>query len=644
MVISALLHDIVEDTKHSLEDIRLKFGEDVAWLVDGLTKIDHLRDEELIPSTSDEKLISSAINFRKILVASIGDIRVLVIKLCDRMHNMMTLDALPPHKQRRIAEETLVVYAPISHRLGISSIKNELEDLSFFYIFPAEYQKINHYLTTNKQQIQLRINSFISKVTDTLIYHGFTESQFSIKSRIKRHYSIYLKMQRKGISIEEVLDLLAIRIIVNEPTECYTVLGAIHLHFKPIISRFKDYVAIPKENGYQTIHTTVFDEADIYEVQIRTLDMHKSAEYGVAAHWKYKSGGRSPNLGWMDHIRFQGGDNIEEFYELAKNDLYSDDISVFSPDGDIYTLPNGAVALDFAYIVHTDIGNHALEAYVNRQKASLLTVLKNGDIIRIETAKHAIPRCSWIDAVKTSRAKNQIKLHCLHKTKEIDRINAINILATIFDKGCEEISQWIEKEKLGNTIHKAAIDLNYLREVKNRLKNSYRKQAGIFTKIKIKILKLKEFQFDNVLVYSNYNVGELGFDYCCHPKRGDQIVAFKEGSKAVVHHKLCESAGKQIESCGKMLLAEWVKDSFTHYKVVASLENKKGVLASFLHYLATKDINVLSIELGKSDEGLATYCDLHLESEIKEVKTLKNLLASKYKVIEVYALKDAYNG
>lgn len=643
MVIAALLHDVVEDTPVTLEEIYGAFGEGVGWLVDGLTKIDHIRHEKLIPSTSDEKLISSALTFRKILIASINDIRILVIKLCDRMHNMMTLNALPPNKQRRIAEETLVVYAPIAHRLGISSIKNELEDRSFFYIFPSEYQQIIHYFQTNQQEIQLRLNNFISKVSDLLLKSGFTEGQFEIKSRIKRHYSIYLKMQRKGISIEEVLDLLAIRILVLEPVDCYKVLGIVHLHFKPIISRFKDYIAIPKENGYQTIHTTVFENTHIYEVQIRTKDMHKSAEYGVAAHWKYKTGGLNPSLDWLSNLRFQGGGNIEEFYELAKNDLYSDDISVFSPDGDIYTLPNGAVALDFAYAVHTEIGNHAKEAYINKQKASLLSVLKNGDIIRIATTERAIPRCSWIDAVKTSRAKNQIHLHCQHKIKDLDKQVSLNILATIFDKPRQEIDTWIDSVHLETSIHKAAKDSNYLREIKNRLKNSYRTQASILHKIKIKILKLRQMQFDNLLIYSNYNIGEVSFDYCCHPKRGDQVVAFKEGNKAIVHHQLCDKAGEKIRECDKMLFVEWVKDNLIKYKVVANLENKKGVLASFLHFLATKDINVLSIELGEGEEGFTSYCELQLESEIKEVKALKQLISNKYKIIEVYALKDAYN-
>jgi len=255
MVQAALLHDVVEDTSFDIEDLREQFGDDVAHLVEGLTKIVEIRDEELAPSGSDERLINSALTFRKMLIASIKDIRVLVIKLCDRLHNMLTLEALSPQKQKRIAEETLVVYAPIAHRLGISRIKNSLEDLSFFYIYPDDYKKIDNYIKTNAQNLQFKLNAFIRNVKDTMYKDGFLNKDFEIIGRVKHYYSIYLKMHRKGVSIDEVLDLLAIRIIVKEPIECYRVLGLMHLNFTPLISRFKDYIAVPKENGYKTIHT-----------------------------------------------------------------------------------------------------------------------------------------------------------------------------------------------------------------------------------------------------------------------------------------------------------------------------------------------------------------------------------------------------
>ena len=295
MVQAALLHDVVEDTSFTIEDLEVAFGDDVAHMVEGLTKIVEIRDEELVPSGSDERLINSALTFRKMLIASIKDVRVLVIKLCDRLHNMLTLDALGEEKQKRIAEETLVVYAPIAHRLGISRLKNHLEDLSFKYIYPEDYTKIDTYIQSNAQNLQFKLNTFIQKVTKFMVQNGFDEDEFDIFGRVKHYYSIYMKMHRKGVSIEEVLDLLAVRIIVHEPIECYKVLGLMHLSFTPLVSRFKDYVAVPKENGYKTIHTTLFSEEGILEAQIRTEEMHRLAEYGVAAHWKYKGGNDSVN-------------------------------------------------------------------------------------------------------------------------------------------------------------------------------------------------------------------------------------------------------------------------------------------------------------------------------------------------------------
>jgi GTP pyrophosphokinase len=378
MITAALLHDVIEDTPCQIEEIEEKFSKSVANLVEGMTKITELRDEELIPSTSDEKLISSALSFRKMLIASIEDVRVLVVKLCDRLHNMLTLDALKVEKQRRIAEETLVVYVPIAHRLGIAMIKNHLENLSFSYLFPEAFHKINDYLIKNEQRFQLELNNFISKVKTLMLKNGFIDGEFTIHKRIKHPYSIYMKMQRKGVSIEEVLDLMAIRILVKNPLDCYKVLGILHQNFKPLISRFKDYIAIPKDNGYQTIHTTVFSDSSIFETQIRTFGMHKTAEFGVASHWKYKGhDGLSPKLAWLNDLRSQSevGENIEHMYELAKDDLYSADISVYSPKGDVFHLPLGATALDFAYAIHTEIGDHTKAAFINKTRWPLLTVL-----------------------------------------------------------------------------------------------------------------------------------------------------------------------------------------------------------------------------------------------------------------------------
>ncbi|BCD67976.1 bifunctional (p)ppGpp synthetase/guanosine-3',5'-bis(diphosphate) 3'-pyrophosphohydrolase [Nitratiruptor sp. YY09-18] len=640
MIIAALLHDVVEDTPYTLEDIESRFGDEVAHLVEGLTKIVEIRSEELIPSNSNEKLITSALSFRKMLIASIKDVRVLIVKLCDRLHNMLTLDALPPEKQKRIAEETLVVYAPIAHRLGIASIKNYLEDLSFYYLFPKEYKKIDDFMRSHKVELQMKLHEFMETIRKKMVQNGFRPDEFTILSRIKHYYSIYLKMQRKGISIEEVLDLLAIRVLVQEKLQCYKVLGILHTNFKPLIMRFKDYIAVPKENGYQTIHTTVFDNASIFEAQIRTFEMHRTAEYGVAAHWKYKMGDVGVNLKWLENLEFQN-ENIEEFYELVKNDLYSEDITVFSPKGDVYNLPRGAVALDFAYAVHTDIGNRAKFAFINKQKQTLLTELKNGDIVRIELASEPILRCSWIDAVKTSKAKEQMRQLCRQKFKEISAKSAINILQSELGVPRELIEEWLKSHDLERHLHRIATEENFFKETVNRFLRDYRKRKGLLFLLSPKLCKQHEREIENFVFITCQNITAVEFDYCCHPKRGDEIVAFREGNRAIVHHKMCHRAQKMIEEGKPMLFVKWKQSFAPRYHLIALLPDRKGALADFLFYLSKLDINIISIELGKNIEQ-TNMCEMEFESSHENIDDLRKKIASKVKIIEFIKSDDAY--
>lgn len=639
MVIAALLHDVVEDTPYTIDDIQERFGKDVAYLVEGLTKIVEIRDNELAPSTSNEKLISSALSFRKILICSIEDVRVLVIKLCDRLHNMMTLHALSPAKQHRIAEETLVVYAPIAHRLGISALKNKLEDLSFYYLFPKEYAKIDAYIRSHRQDFQMKLNTFISKVKTLLVHNGFKKGSFEIFGRVKHYYSIYLKMQRKGISIDEILDLLAIRILVPEPIDCYRALGTLHLNFKPLIARFKDYVAVPKENGYQTLHTTVFDETSIIEAQIRTFEMHKTAEFGIAAHWKYKLGGSPTNIEWLKNLQYQN-ESIEEFFELVKNDLYSEDISVFTPAGDQITLPRGATVLDFAYAVHTQVGERASAAQVNKQPASLLTELKNGDLVRIITADHPMYHCTWIDAVKTSRAKSHMRTRCNQRRKEIDRMSALNILSATFGLSVEKSEAWIKAQGLSDQLHRIARDLSFYKEVIHRFLAERKKSifASIFQRSN---KRLKRFVFENFVIYSTDTIQSVEFDYCCHPKRGDPIVAFKMKNKTVVHHKFCEKAYALIEKHTPMLFVEWSENKMHRYRLLITLKDEKGALAKLLGYLTKIDSNIISLKLGDGTSQ-SNLCEVIFESKDQNLNHLKEVLERHFKVIELVSLNDAY--
>lgn len=645
MIIAGILHDVVEDTCSTIEDVRNDFNDEVAHLVEGLTKIMEIRQDQLIPSNSNENLVASALSFHKMLIASTNDVRVLVVKLCDRLHNMLTIGALPLPKQKRISEETLLVYSPIAHRLGIASVKNLLEDLSFAVVLPEEYKKIDAYLAKYKQQLQLKLNNFIDKVTTLLLRNGFSESHFKISKRIKHYYSIYLKMQRKGISIEEVLDLIAIRILVKNPTDCYKVLGLLHQHFNPLIARFKDYIAIPKENGYQTIHTTLFNDTAIIEGQIRTFDMHKTAEYGVAAHWKYKSSGRNPKLEWLTDLNTEKDSqaNIEEFYEYAKDNLYSEDIAVFSPKGDIFTLSRGAIVLDYAYEIHTEVGIHAKEAYVNRQKVPLLTELKNGDIVQIITDDIVRPRCSWVHIVQTGKARSAIKQNCRQKTKEINAQVGLNILSTVFNVRQRKLLYWLEISNLSKKVGRAAIDSVYLKDLVNALKKYPKPDKVLFPLLKIDRFRLRRQKFENIIIFSNHKIDNIEFDYCCHPKREDDIMGIKRGNDVVVHHKLCSQAMELVEKECEMVFVRWSRDTLHKYKLIVSIENKRGSLASFLFYLARMEIDLVTIQVAKSDEGEVDFFELIVElNEKANPKQVQSKIKDRYRLVEFVSLDDAY--
>lgn len=647
MLIAALLHDVVEDTECDEEQLTFDFGKDVCSLVNGLTKIVAIRKDELVSSSSKEKLTASAMSFRKMLLASIEDVRVLFIKLCDRLHNMLTLDALRPDKQKRIAEETLVVYAPIAHRLGISAIKNILEDLAFKYVMPEEYAKIDDFINDAKQQLQLKINEFSQKVSEQLLANGFSEDSFEIQKRIKHYYSIYLKMQRKGISLEEILDLLAVRIIVPDELDCYLVLGILHTNFNPLTARFKDYIALPKQNGYRTLHTTLFDDQSIIEAQIRTFNMHKTAEYGLAAHWKYKhSGAVAVKTDWLKDISQidEHEKTPEDLYEFAKDSLYVEDIAVYSPTGRIFTLPRGATALDYAYEIHSEVGLHASEAYINKIKVPLLTELKNGDIVRIITGDEPKLRCSWLNSVKTGKARVTIRNYCRQKLREINEKVARKIISAIFSRPVDMIESWLLSENLSKKIFKVSTDSAFLQDVVNALKK-YGKDKILGIGGLGKKYEIKKQKCDNIVIYSNYKITSAEFDYCCNPKRGDDIMGFRHGHRAVVHHKLCERASKLLENGEEMIFVRWTKVAPDRYKIILSLENKRGSLAEFLTDLAKLKIDLVTINLADGgEEDSAEYFELVIQivENVDSQKVMESL-KNKYKIVEFSSLADAYS-
>jgi len=633
MVIASLLHDVVEDTDYTLEYIIEHFGADVGHIVDGLTKITEIRDSKI--SAKDERLIKTALTFRKMLIASTDDVRVLVVKLFDRTHNMLTLDALENKKQKRISEETLLVYAPIAHRLGMSFIKNTLEDLSFYYLYPDEYKKIDNYIKLHQAQIQQTFDNFVNNIKELI-----NDDEIKIFSRIKHYYSIYLKTQRKGINIEEVLDLCAIRIITKEPLDCYEVLGKIHTNYKPLIARFKDYIAIAKDNGYQTIHTTVFHNTKIFEIQIRTKDMHHVAEYGVAAHWKYKNGSNSQsslNLKWL-HTLEVNNENIEEFYDDTKQDLFCEEIIVYSPKGNIFTLPRESTAYDFAYLIHTDVGNKAIDCHINTIKKPLLTQLKSGDIVAINMGENTIARCSWYDMVKTTKAKKNIRLICQNRIKQIDKLVGQNIINTIFSKYKKNILETININKL----EKITTTLDHLKNIKKTILNTIKEEDGFIARIKLFNTKFKEQKFDNIIIYSNFNISSVSFDHCCHPKQGDDIVGFKENKDVIIHHKMCENAYDMMKENKDMVFVSWSDDKYYKYKMVLSLQNKKGELARLLNHLSNNEALILSIDFRRDESTHIQYCTLDMEIKNPSIEKVKKLVSRKAKVVECYSSIDAY--
>jgi len=650
MIAAALLHDVVEDTSITTQELTDKFGKTVSHLVEGMTKISDIKEEEFIYTESNKKLITSAMSFRKMLLASIEDVNVLVIKLCDRVHNMLTLSSHNKDAQLRIAEETLVVYAPIAHKLGISKLKNHLEDLSFYYIFPKEYTKIDDYINAERQNLQLKLNNFIETTKDLMHQNGIDWESFEIFGRVKHYYSIHLKMQRKGVSIEEVLDLLAVRIILKDEITCYKVLGLLHINYSPLIARFKDYIAIPKDNGYQTIHSTVFNDNAIIEAQIRTNKMNDLAEFGVASHWKYKNTIKvddtvhnNISLDWIKSMQYTK-DSPEEFYELAKYDLFSEDISVYSPRGELYTLPRDSVALDFAYAIHSEIGDRASGTLVNKVKSSLLTILKNGDIVNISTDKEPRLRCSWIDTVKTSKAKDAIRTRCKSNLKECDRVTAYNILSTLFDNKTIDIKEIVSDLNIKNMMDRVPNELQVYQNIINRFANYLgHKKVRVWELFKkgYKVPMIKKI--DHFNFYTNKSIDSVNFDYCCHPKLNDSIVAFYDSKKVVIHHKLCKEAYKQMKNYNRMLFVSWNSTKSYKYKLIISLQNQQGVLVDLLKKLLDLNLNILAIQLGITNSENAEYCRIEVESHEINIDTLKQKISQKFKLIEISSLKDAYN-
>lgn len=551
-ICAGLLHDVAEDAEFSIEDISKKFGADVAMLVDGVTKL------KKIPLLTKEE--QTAENVRKILLAMSEDIRVMIIKLADRIHNMRTLKYRAQDKQRATALETMNIYAPIAHRLGIRSIKEELEDLSFMYLDPYAYEEIERLIATRKADRQRIIDSIMAKIRARLAQDF--DKEFIIEGRVKSNYGIYKKIYRDGKEFDQIFDRYAVRIIVDTVNECYNVLGIIHDMFNPIPNRFKDYISTPKANMYQSLHTTVIgNEGSPFEVQIRTKEMHRTAEYGIAAHWKYKEGINTKytkddnRLAWVRQIleTQQNTNDVEDIVRSIKSDLSTEDLFVFTPKGDMITLPNGANVIDFAYAIHTQVGHRMCGAKVDKKMVSLDHKLKTGEIVEIITNPNHTPSRSWLKMCVTNEARSKIRTWFKRERREENIFEGRRTLETEFRRNLIRIPEDELEEFLSADMKKhncetlddffAAIGYGgiQLSKLMQHLKTAYSKrvqekempeQQKVLEKVKESSVKNK-----SGVIVDGIPDCEIKFAQCCNPLPGDDIVGFVTRGHGISVHK-----------------------------------------------------------------------------------------------------------
>ncbi|MBQ8688210.1 MAG: bifunctional (p)ppGpp synthetase/guanosine-3',5'-bis(diphosphate) 3'-pyrophosphohydrolase [Ruminococcus sp.] len=619
-VCAGLLHDVVEDTEYTLDDIGKRFGGAVARLVDGLTKINQL------PHFDKEE--QQAGNFMKVLLAMSTDIRVMIIKLADRLHNIRTLRFLPPHKQRRIAKETLSIYVPIARRMGMRTIYAELEDLSFRFLDPYAYSEIEHVLLMKKEKREAFIESVIERLRLRLSREQFQQEP-AISGRVKSIYGIYNKVYVNHKNIEEIYDKYAVRVIVSTDAECYQVLGIVHSFFCPLENRFKDYIAKPKSNMYQSLHTTVTSKEGIpFEIQIRTWDMHKDAEYGIAAHWKYKEGiekrsAMDARLAWvrqMIEIQ-QTSDDVEEIVSIIKNDLTPEEIVVMSPKGDSFRLPKDSIVLDFAYRLHSEIGHKAIGAKVDSRMVPIDYVLKTGEICEVITTTdpHKRPTRDWLKLVRTNEAKSKIRSWLKREMRSENIILGKAELEQEFkrfrivvpEQGLEEFLADDLKRHNCETLVDFYASIGYggttLSKMMPRLKEKYMKRYGQISEQETQELPLiervKSDEEDNAVVIDKIDDVAYKLAKCCSPMPGDSIIGFvTRGYGISIHTRSCinyQSAMKNqdAENRQRWIAVKW-KDTVKVSKIAVHLEvlavDRIGLSLDVFKVIAEQHISLIN--------------------------------------------------
>jgi GTP pyrophosphokinase len=634
-----LLHDVVEDTLVSLEDVERTFGTDTAQIVNGVTKISQIH------FTSKEE--KQAENFRKMLLAMTDDIRVIMVKFADRLHNMRTLQHLSSERREAIARETLDIYAPLANRLGMGKIRGELEDLAFSYLEPKSYQELKDVVERKRKAHEVFLAEVTRIVDAKMKEHGIPGH---IESRVKRLYSIFLKLRKQRISIDEVYDLLALRIITDNVKNCYAALGVIHNAWRPVPGRIKDFISLPRPNGYQSLHTSVIAGGQPFEVQIRTSEMHRIAEEGIAAHWKYKDGKlvadskEDERVSWLRHLVEwqQEMKDPDDFMSTLKVDLYPEEVYTFTPKGKVITLPRDATPVDFAYAIHTEVGHTCVGAKINARMVPLKTRLKNGDIVEISTQAGHKPSRDWLSFVKTSRARNKIR----HWLTEQESEKAIELGRKVFEKEARRFKlnprEMLESDRLKAILpdygaSKVEDLLSFLGYGKisakqvlarlapdgtteqapdeSRLTSVVKKMFGIGTDAKLKVTG-----FDELLIYRAK---------CCNPIRGEEVIGYITRGKGVaVHSRNCPNVQNLMYDPARKIEVEWagVSPPTEAYAVPLTIvtENRTGMLAEIAAAVADVGSNIVNAEARTADgRGL-----VDLVVEIPDKKHLEKVIAS----------------
>ena len=644
-LVAAILHDVIEDTPTVKTEIRKKFGKGIAELVDGVSKLDKVKFESFEEAQAN--------NFQKMLMAMSTDIRVILVKLADRLHNMRTLEALKSGKRVRIAKETLEIYAPIALRLGINSIRLELEELGFATLYPLRYRILDEQI--NKARGHRK--EVISKIR-TALKRKMRQEKIpgQIFGREKHLHGIYKKMRDQNLSFSDVYDVYAFRIIVDDVDTCYRTVGTVHNLYKPVPGKFKDYIAIPKTNGYQSLHTALFGPYGVpIEIQIRTKEMNDVAEVGIAAHWLYKTGNTSKNINrvnkdqsgaqqrareWLRNIveMNKTAGNPEEFFENVKIDLFPDEVYIFTPKGKIMELPNGSTAIDFAYAIHTDIGNTCVGARVNRKLVPLGTQLTNGQTVEIIAASSGRPNPAWLSFVVTAKARSQIR----HFLKNLQQSEAIALGKRLLNRELEPFSLTYQDI--------SEVDMKYLlNENKNENENELFEDIGLGNKMapliarqlvvlkKLASKKSQENSVDNTIPLSIKGTEGMvvKFPKCCYPIPGDPIHGFvTSGRGIVIHRQSCKNLAEYQKQQEKWINVEWEPYNEGEYqvKIHLNVNNQRGVLATVAAAIADADANINSVEM-KERDGRHTSLRfiievknrVHLAKVIRKIRLIKSV-------------------